>query len=165
MRAGRILNRGIYNARRREGVALVRSPGTNDANLPCKSRHISRHRAAEGRSCASRFCHPFSPSVLARPPARSSAAHHSANPSEVDEKFSELLSLELSRHAPTTSRKFHDVNAIAIRSADRISLICAAGLPSNLSAVSQTAAGFCQHRGYFYARAFVRLIINDCTPA
>lgn len=41
--------------------------------------------------------------------------HHSADPPEVDEKFSELLSRELSRRAPPTSRKFRDVNAIALR--------------------------------------------------
>lgn len=102
MRAGGEFGKPGDNARRREkggrgGATLVRSPGTNDANLPCKSRHISRHRAAEGRSCASRLCHPFSPSVFARPlpPSGSflsgTAAHHSADPSEVDEKFSRVV--------------------------------------------------------------------------
>lgn len=48
------------------------------------------------------------------------ATHHSANLPEVDEKFSELLSRELSHRMPTTSRKFRDVNAIrAARAAHR----------------------------------------------
>lgn len=122
--------------RGRGGTALTRSPGANDANLPCKSRHISRHRAAEGCSRASRFRYPFSPVVLAPfslpfplPPfptplsfslslSNTSAQQHSADMPEVDEKFSELLSRELSRRAPTTSRKFCDVNAIARRTAE-----------------------------------------------
>lgn len=90
-------------------------------------------------------------------PVPRSAAHHSADPSEVDEKFSELLSPELSRHAPTTSRKFHDVNAIAIRFADRRpdSAYLRSRASFESATVSQTAAGFRQHRGNFYARAFV----------
>lgn len=122
--------------RGRGGTALTRSPGANDANLPCKSRHISRHRAAEGCSRASRFRYPFSPVVLAPfslpfslPPfptplsfslslSNTSAQQHSADLPEVDEKFSELLSRELSRRAPTTSRKFCDVNAIVRRTAE-----------------------------------------------
>lgn len=43
------------------GLSLIRSPGANDANLPYKSRHISRHRAVEGRSCEPTLWHPFSP--------------------------------------------------------------------------------------------------------
>lgn len=73
---------------------------------------IARRKGAR----ASRFRHPFSPCVP--PPVLSLLLpHHSADPPEVDEKFSELLSRELSRRAPTTSRKFRDVNAIALRAA------------------------------------------------
>lgn len=100
--------------------SLTRSLGANDANLPCKSRHISRHRVAEGRSREPvvppllALCSPASGSLLS-----DVTMHHSADSPEVDEKFSELLSRELSRHAPATSRKFHDVNAITLRATDR----------------------------------------------
>lgn len=81
---------------------------------------IARRKGARARA---RVLSPFltlcSPTPLPPSFLSGTAAHHSADPSEVDEKFSELLSLELSHHASTTSRKFHDVNAIAIRSADR----------------------------------------------
>lgn len=104
----------------KRGLSLVRSLGANDANLPCKSRHISRHRTVEGRSRDRVALPPF----LARSPAfrslfSAATMHHSADSPEVDEKFSELLSRELSHRAPATSRKFHDVNAIAFRAADR----------------------------------------------
>lgn len=103
--------------KRGEALSLFRSLGANDANLPCKSRHISRHCAIEGRSREPNVLAPF---LVWSSASFFSAAtiYHSADLPEVDEKFSELLSRELSHRAPATSRKFHDVNAITLR-ADR----------------------------------------------
>lgn len=100
-------------------------------------------------------------------PVPRSAAHHSADPSEVDEKFSELLSLELSRHAPTTSRKFHDVNAIAIRFADRRPDSAYLRSRASFEFINHSFANCCgipsTSRKFLCTRARARLIINDCT--
>lgn len=116
-RGGNSVDQGIMlEKEKRQGRArasLVCSLGANDANLPCKSRHISRHRAMEGRSHESTLL-PFLPfASLPRSLFSAAIMHHFADP-KVDEKFSELLSWELSRRAPATNRKFHDVNAIAL---------------------------------------------------
>lgn len=116
---GNSVDQGIMPEKGGKGgwLSPIRSLGANDANLPCKSRHISRHRAVKGRSGE----HGSPPFLACSPASRSlfSTMHHSADSPEVDEKFSELLSRELSRRAPATSRKFHDINAISLRAADR----------------------------------------------
>lgn len=60
-RDGNSVDQGIMPGKEEgeEGLSLVRSLGANDANLPCKSRHISRHRAVEGRSREPTLRHPF----------------------------------------------------------------------------------------------------------
>lgn len=82
MRVGGEFGKSGDNARRREkrGAALVCSPGTNDANLPCKSRHISRHRAAEGRSCASQGFVTLSHPMFAYPPPALVSLWHCSPP-------------------------------------------------------------------------------------
>lgn len=64
---GRPGNNARKGEKRQSGLSLVRSLGANDANLPCKSRHISRHRAVEGRSREPMLYYPFSP--VRQPPA------------------------------------------------------------------------------------------------
>lgn len=115
---------------------------------------IARRKGARARAGSVTLSHP-----LFSPPAPSSflsAAYHSADPSEVDEKFSELLSLELSRHAPTTSRKFHDVNAIAIRFADRRPDFAYLRSRASFEFISHRFANCCgipSTSGNFYARS------------
>lgn len=95
---------------------------------------IAQQKGALVRAGSATLSHPLSspPFSLPFPPSPLSntsfilsfslqykrAQQHSADLPEVDEKFSELLSRELSRRAPTTSRKFCDVNAIARRTAE-----------------------------------------------
>lgn len=101
-----------------KGSTLARSPGANDANLPCKSRHISRHRAAEERSCE-----PATPPLLVlyvSPPPLQPLVHSSLPlPRTIlricrrwMKSFPSCYPGELSHRTLTTSRKFRDVNAI-----------------------------------------------------
>jgi len=107
-------------------TAFACSPGANDANLACKSRHISRHRAAEGARAGS--------ATLSRYPPRSPP---SVPPLSLSLSFSVSLPITIPRirrrrwmksfpscypgsyraAAPTMARKFRDVNAIGLRAA------------------------------------------------
>jgi len=127
---------------------------------------IARRKGARARAGSVTLSHPlFSPAPPL--PVPRSAAHHSADPSEVDEKFSELLFLELSRHAPTTSRKFHNVNAIAIRFADRRPDSAYLRSRASFEFISHSFANCCgipsTSRKFLCTRARAQLIINDCT--
>jgi len=155
-------------------TALACSPGANDANLPCKSRHISRHRAAEGARAGS--------ATLSRYPPRSPSPHALSL-----SFFLSLLRITIPRirrrrwmksfpscypgsyraAAPTTARKFRDVNAIGLRAAVLSPVFPAYinghEVPSNVSAgVSQSAAR--RHRNDLYHRMTARLSMTDNDP-
>lgn len=123
------MGQGITPEGRGRGARHSLAPQAPMTPISRVNRDIFHDIARRKGARASRFRHPFSPSVLT--PLRctllfhslflslsATATQHSADLPEVDEKFSELLSRELSRRAPTTSRKFRDVNAIARRTAE-----------------------------------------------
>lgn len=124
------MGQGITPEGRGRGARHSLAPQAPMTPISRVNRDIFHDIARRKGARASRFRHPFSPSVLTPPPSAApssstlsfslsaTATQHSADLPEVDEKFSELLSRELSRRAPTTSRKFRDVNAIARRTAE-----------------------------------------------
>lgn len=136
-------------------LARVHSLGANDANLPCKSRHISRHRAAEGRVRAR--------SERSGTRSRPFVSSHSSPPLPCTilqirrrwmKSFPSCYPRELSRRPSATSRKFHDVNAIARRADRRTNFAYLRNYLTSSEFISHHLANccaeICQFRREFY---------------
>lgn len=144
-------------------LSLVRSLGANDANLPCKSRHISRHRAMEGRSCEPTLYHPFSP--VRQPPTLALFYRYHApfcGSGGGWKVFRVVILGVITPHAGDESKIpwCKCDRPLSGGPPKRIWLICAAGLPPNLSAtIWQIAAEICQLRRDFYKALYTLLLL------